>query len=54
MEKRNVVEEQRTPCLLKQGNKTFCDCPECRKKSVKQAEAQVDIRDIDSLARVHK
>lgn len=57
MEKRNVFERDRTPCLFKQGNKNFCDCEDCadcKHVNTKQADDTVDIRDIEKLARIHQ
>lgn len=53
MEKRNTIELGRTPC--KKSLSSFCDCDQCKKSGVKQAEEkQVNINDIDSLAKAHK
>jgi hypothetical protein len=54
MEKRNVVEKRRTPCIA--GKSRFCECPKCEKALHKKqaAENTVDIRDTEALARLHK
>jgi hypothetical protein len=56
MEKRNVIEKERTPCV-KKGGKCSCDGSDrCSKKDAneKQASAPSSIYDIDALAGVHK
>ena len=56
MEKRNVVEQRRTPC--KAGNTRFCECPECTAalyKKSKEAEVKpLSINDTEGLARMQK
>lgn len=53
MEKRNVVEEKRTPC--KRASSQFCDCPKCQdsQKKKQAAEQVVSIDDTEGLARIH-
>ena len=54
MEKRNVVEQRRTPCTA--GKSQFCECPDCARalRRKQAAEQTVDIRDTEALARIHK
>lgn len=50
MEKRNVVEDRRTPCRKIKGEE-FCDCPNCVRTVRKQAAVRTDdIQDVQRLS----
>ena len=53
MEKRNVVEDGRTPCKRLKGKASFCDCEACVREK-RASDRVTDINDTEGLARVHK
>lgn len=55
IEKRNIVEPVRTPCLSK-GEDRFCDCRACREKRIKKASVEVteSIHNIEKLSKEFK
>jgi hypothetical protein len=57
MEKRNVFEEQRTPC--RKGKSTFCDCDACKALQKQSSvtvpnDKPVSIYDVEAMAAEHK